>query len=172
MLHINKSKNIVKAAMIGALYVLLTYLQNFLFPGTTSAAIQFRASEALVMLALFSPTAICGLTVGCCIANIISGMPLDIIIGSFATLLATTLIYYTRNIKLKGFPVLSLFFPALCNGLIVGAEIQFFYIGGFEWIGFLIQVGCVALGEFAVSIVLGTPFYYFICKTSLNKILK
>ncbi len=167
-----KPRDIAKAAMIGALYVSLTYLQNFLFPGTTSAAIQFRASEALVMLALFTPTAIYGLTAGCCVANIISGMPLDVVIGSFATLLATMLIYCTRNVKFKKFPVLSLLFPALCNGLIIGAEIQFFYIGGFEWVSFLIQVGCVALGEFAVSVILGIPFYYLTQKTSLNKMLK
>lgn len=167
-----KSKYIVKAALIGALYVILTYLQNFIFPGTTSAAIQFRASEALVMLAAFSPTAIYGLTAGCCVANIISGMPLDVVIGSFATLVATVLIYFTRNIKIRDFPIFSLIFPALCNGLIVGAEIQFFYIGGFDWISFLIQVACVAIGEFAVSVILGIPFYYLIQKTSLNKMLK
>lgn len=167
-----KSKDIVKAAMIGALYVVLTYLQNFLFPGTTSAAIQFRASEALVMLALFSTTGIYGLTAGCCVANIISGMPLDVVIGSFATLMATILVYRTRNIKIKGFPILSLIFPALCNGLIIGAEIQFFYIGGFTWASFLIQAGCVALGECAVSVILGIPFYYLIQKTSLHQMLK
>ena len=167
-----KPKDIAKAATIGALYVILTYLQNFLLPGTTSSAIQFRASEALVMLALFSPTAIYGLTAGCCVANIISGMPLDIVIGSFATLLATVLIYQTRSIKYRNFPILSLLFPAICNGLIVGAEIQFFYIGGFEWISFLIQVGCVALGEFTVTVVLGIPFYYLIQKTNINKMLK
>lgn len=166
------SKNIVKSAMIAALYVLLTYLQNFIFPGTTSAAIQFRASEALMMLALFSPSAIYGLTAGCFVANIISGMPLDIIIGSFATLLTTVLIYLTKDIKIRSFPYLSLLFPALCNGLIVGAEIQLFYIGGFQWLSFLIQAGCVALGEFAVSVILGIPCYFFIKKSAINKIMK
>ncbi len=168
----NKSKNIAKAAMIGALYVLLTYLQNILFPGTTSAAIQFRASEALMMLSLFTPSAIYGLTAGCFVANIISGMPLDMIIGSFATLLTTILIFYTKNIKIKDFPFLSLLFPALCNGLIVGTEIQFFYIGKFHWLSLLTQIGCVALGEFAVTIILGIPFYIFIKKTNIEEILK
>ncbi len=167
-----KSQNIAKAAMIGALYVLLTYMQNLLFPGTTSAAIQFRASEALMMLALFTPSSIYGLTAGCFVANIISGMPLDMIIGSFATLMTTILIYYTKNLKIKNFPFLSLLFPALCNGLIVGTEIQFFYIGKFHWISLLTQIGCVALGEFAVSIALGIPFYIFIKKSKINEALK
>lgn len=164
-------KSIVKAATIATLYVLLTYLQNILFPGSTSAAIQFRASEALMMLALFSPTAIFGLTAGCCIANIFSGLPLDILVGSFATLVAGILIYVTRNIKIKGFPMLSLLFPALCNGIIVGAEIQIFFIGGFQWISFLIQAACVFLGELAVSITLGIPFFYIISKTKIDKLV-
>ena len=167
-----KAKHIAQAATIGALYVVITYLQNILLPGSTSAAIQFRASEALIMLALFSPTAIYGLTAGCCIANIISGMPLDVVIGSAATLLATLLMYQTKDIKFRGFPLLSLLIPTICNGLIVGAEIQFFYVGGFEWISFWIQVGCVAIGELAVMTILGIPFYYLIQKSSINKMLK
>ena len=50
-----KSKQIrmiTHGAILAALYVALTYLQNWLLPGTTSAAIQFRASEALCIFAL------------------------------------------------------------------------------------------------------------------------
>ena len=65
-------------ALIAALYVTLTYAQNFLLPGTASQAIQFRASEALCVLALFTPAAIPGLTVGCLLFNISNGaLPLD-----------------------------------------------------------------------------------------------
>ena len=49
-----KSKQIrmiTHGAILAALYVALTYLQNWLLPGTTSAAIQFRASEALCIFA-------------------------------------------------------------------------------------------------------------------------
>lgn len=167
-----KSQDIVKAAMIGALYVLLTVLQAILLPGSTAAAIQFRASEALMMLTAFSPSAIYGLTIGCCIANITSGMPMDILIGSLATLLAAILIYRTRHIAIKGFPILSLLFPALCNGLIIGAEIQLFYIGSWEWTSFWIQAGSVALGEACVSVILGIPLYYCIQKTPLRLKMK
>ena len=68
-----KSKQIrmiTHGAILAALYVALTYLQNWLLPGTTSAAIQFRASEALCIFALFTPAAIPGLTVGCLLFNI------------------------------------------------------------------------------------------------------
>ena len=49
---------VVQTAIIAALYAALTYAQNFLLPGTTSAAVQFRVSEALNVLALFT----CGYT--------------------------------------------------------------------------------------------------------------
>ncbi len=158
--------------MIGTLYFLLTILQATLFPGSTSAAIQFRASEAMMMLALYSPWAIYGLTIGCCVANISGGIPLDIVIGGFATLLAGILIYRTRRITVKGFPLLSLLFPALCNGIIIGAEIQLLYVGFWNWTGFLIQAGCVALGEIGVSVILGIPFYYYCQKIHLDTKLK
>ena len=62
---------IVQTAIIAALYAALTYAQNFLLPGTTSAAVQFRVSEALNVLALFTPAAIPGLTLGCVLSNLI-----------------------------------------------------------------------------------------------------
>ncbi len=162
-----KIKDTVTAAVIATLYVVLTYMQALIFPGSTSAAVQFRISEALMMLTLFSPTAIYGLTVGCAVANILGGLPIDILIGSFATLIAGILIYKTRHIQIKNFPVLSLFFPALCNGIIVGAEIQLFFIGEFTWISFLTQAGLVALGELGVAFIVGIPLYYSIKNTNL-----
>ena len=61
---------IVQTAVIAAMYAALTYAQNLLLPGTTSAAVQFRVSEALNVLALFTPAAIPGLTLGCMLSNI------------------------------------------------------------------------------------------------------
>ena len=80
---------IVQAAVIAAMYAALTYAQNLLWPGSTSAAVQFRVSEVLNVLALFTPAAIPGLTLGCVLSNIYnigSGLPLDMIFGSLATL--------------------------------------------------------------------------------------
>ena len=74
-----KTQNITHAAIIGAMYFALTHLQNFLVPGSTSMAIQFRASEALCVLALFTPAAIPGLTIGCLLFNLsfAGALPLD-----------------------------------------------------------------------------------------------
>ena len=55
----NNTRKIAYAGLLAALYVALTYAQNFQLPGTTSMAIQFRASEALTVMAFYSPSAIC-----------------------------------------------------------------------------------------------------------------
>ena len=59
------TKNITHAALIGAMYFALTHLQNLLVPNSATWVIQFRASEALCVLALFTPAAVPGLTIGC-----------------------------------------------------------------------------------------------------------
>ena len=91
-----KTRNITHAALIGAMYFALTHLQNFLIPNSTTWGIQFRASEALCVLALFTPAAIPGLTIGCLLFNLsfAGALPLDWLVGSYATFLmpvATTL---------------------------------------------------------------------------------
>ena len=61
----------VQAAMIAALYVVLTYITNLL--GLASGTIQVRFSEALCILPVFTPAAIPGLFIGCLISNLITG---------------------------------------------------------------------------------------------------
>lgn len=164
---------IVQTAVIAAMYAALTYAQNLLLPGTTSAAVQFRVSEALNVLALFTPAAIPGLTIGCILSNIYNigaGLPLDMIFGSIATLGATLSIYFLRNVKIKNYPFLSLLMPALWNGVIIGWEIETFFIEGpFNLGSFLLQGGLVALGELGVLFILGTILYYVFINRSLDK---
>lgn len=168
-----KVKQIVTAAVIAAMYTALTYAQNFLLPGTTSMAVQFRVSEALNVLALFTPAAIPGLTIGCILSNLYNigqGLPLDMIFGSLATLGATLSIYFLRNVKIKTYPLLSMLMPALFNGIIIGWEIETFFIDGdFHFIGFLTQAVLVALGELLVMITLGTLLYYVMIKRNIDK---
>lgn len=77
---------LVQAAMIAAIYVVLTLLANAF--GLANYAIQVRFSEALTILPFFTPAAIPGLFVGCILSNILTGcMPLDVLFGSLATLL-------------------------------------------------------------------------------------
>lgn len=169
------TKYIVQAAVIAALYAVLTFLQNTLLPGSASMAVQFRVSEILTILAVFTPAAIPGLTIGCVIANISSLSvlgPYDLIFGSLASLIAAILIRAFRNIRLFSLPVLSAIMPAIANGIFVGFEIEFFFVeGGFHFADFLVQGGLVALGEFGVLIVLGLPLAKIIEKQELDKAL-
>lgn len=78
--------SLVQAAMIAAIYVVLTLLANAL--GLANYAIQVRFSEALTILPFFTPAAVPGLFVGCILSNILTGcLPLDVVFGSLATLL-------------------------------------------------------------------------------------
>ena len=87
-----------QAAMIAALYVVLTMLANAL--GLANHAIQVRFSEALTILPYFTPAAIPGLTIGCVISNLLTGcMPLDVVFGSCATLLGAVGTYLLRKYK-------------------------------------------------------------------------
>lgn len=166
---------IVQGAIIAALYAALTILQNVLIPGSASMAVQFRISEALTILALYTPAAIPGLTIGCVIANISSIPalgPYDLIFGSIATLLATLAMYALRNVRFFKLPVLAALMPALFNGIIVGFEIDFFFINNaqaFNFIDFLVQGGLVALGELAVLFILGLPLSRVIEINGLDK---
>lgn len=81
-----KVQFITQAAVIAALYVVLTLLANAL--GLANYAVQVRFSEALTILPFFTSAALPGLFVGCIISNILSGCIIwDIIFGSIATLL-------------------------------------------------------------------------------------
>ena len=146
------SRFLARGALLGALYVAFTYLQNFLIPNSASFAIQFRASEALCVLALFTPATIPGLTLGCLLFNLsfAGALPLDFLVGTLATALACGGMYLTRRITFWGVPVVGLLLPAVSNGLLVGWELTQF-VGG----GFFLNAFYVALGEAAVLMTLG-----------------
>ena len=152
-----KNKNLARSALIAALYVVLTHGQNMLFPGSANMAIQFRVSEALCVLAFFTPAAISGLTIGCFLFNITSGLalPLDFLVGSLATLTAAWGMWATRKVTVKGYPLLGLLTPAVTNAILVGWELTV-YIGG----GFGINALYVAIGEATVLLTLGSALYY------------
>ena len=152
-----KSRYIARGALIAALYVVLTYAQNMMIPNSTTWAIQFRASEALCILALFTSAAIPGLTLGCLLFNIsfIGALPLDFLVGSLATLVATAGMYGLRKITVKGYPLPALLMPAVSNAVFIGWELSV-YIGEGFWFNALY----VAIGEAAVLLTLGSVLYY------------
>lgn len=154
-----KARFLAHAALLAALYVALTYLQNILLPGSASWAIQFRASEALCVLALFTPAAIPGLSVGCLLFNLSfsAALPLDFLVGTAATAGSVSAMYLLRRVCLRGYPLLAMLMPALFNAVLVGWELSV-YIGG----GFWLNAVYVAIGETAVLLTLGTALFYAI----------
>lgn len=153
----NRIHHLTHAAIIAALYAVLTHLQNLLIPNSASFAIQCRISEALCVLAFFTPAAIPGLTVGCLVFNMTfaAALPLDWILGSLATLAAAAAMWKMRNVKLLSYPLPGMLMPALTNAILVGWELNV-YIGGGFWINALY----VALGELIVMLTLGSLLYY------------
>ncbi len=157
---------LTQAALIAALYAGLTHLQNLLIPGSATWAIQFRASEALCVLALFTPAAIPGLTVGCMVFNLtyLGALPLDFAVGSLATVLAAAGMWLLRRVTVKGYPLPAMLMPALFNAFLVGWELTA-YIGGGFWLNALY----VAIGEAAVLLTLGTALFYALRARGLQK---
>lgn len=135
-----------QAAMIAALYVVLTMLANAL--GLANHAIQVRFSEALTILPYFTPAAIPGRTIGCVISNLLTGcMPLDVVFGSCATLLGAVGTYLLRKYKWAA-PLP----PIIANTIIVPFVLAYVYMAEGTIPYFMLTVG---IGEVISCGILG-----------------
>ena len=146
-----KSKKLVficQAAVIAALYVLLTYV----FSAFASGVIQVRVSEALTILPAFTPAAIPGLVIGCLLSNTLTGcVLLDIIFGSVATLIGALGSYaLRRHTWLVPIP------PIVSNMIIVPFVLRFAY-GATDAFPFMIAT--VGAGEIISCYLLGMILY-------------
>ena len=160
---------LAQAALVAAMYAVLTLAQQLILPNTASMAVQYRLSEALMVLCLFSKAAVPGLTLGCFLANFLfmQVLPVDMVFGS---VLAAVCMWKLRNVKVRKFPLLSFLMPAVFNGIIIGAEIEIFFVdGAFHFSSFLVQALLVFLGEFAVMFTAGIALYFPLRK-KLSKI--
>ena len=146
-----KSKKLVficQAAVIAALYVVLTYV----FSAFASGVIQVRVSEALTILPAFTPAAIPGLVIGCQLSNTLTGcVLLDIIFGSVATLIGALGSYaLRRHTWLVPIP------PIVSNMIIVPFVLRFAY-GATDAFPFMIAT--VGAGEIISCYLLGMILY-------------
>ena len=146
-----KSKKLVficQAAVIAALYVVLTYV----FSAFASGVIQVRVSEALTILPAFTPAAIPGLVIGCLLSNTLTGcVLLDIIFGSVATLIGALGSYaLRRHTWLVPIP------PIVSNMIIVPFVLRFAY-GATD--GFPFMMATVGAGEIISCYLLGMILY-------------
>lgn len=131
-----KTLHLTRAALIAALYVILTFLAQIF--GLASGAIQFRLSEALTCMPLFYKEAIPGLWIGCILANLLTGCAMwDIVFGSVATLLGALGTYYIGRKK----PVMGPVFPIASNMLIVPAVLQQVYGSADSYWFLMVTVG-------------------------------
>ena len=152
-----KTKNITHAAVLGAMYFALTHLQNLLLPGSATWVIQCRAAEALCVLALFTPAAVPGLTIGCLLFNLsfAGALPLDFLAGSFATFLACGSMRLLRKL-----PPVALAMPAVFNAVLVGWELTLFLgEASFTMAAYWVNAAYVAAGELIVLYTLGWLLY-------------
>lgn len=161
-----KINYIIHSALIAAAYVGLTFLSNIF--GLAYGPIQLRLSEVLTILPIFTPAAIPGLTIGCFIANFASFNILDIVFGSFATLIAAVLTYLLKDIKFKNLPLLAMFPPVIVNAFLIGLEIAVFFLPeGYYFLGFVISALEVGAGQLIVCYGLGIPFYLTVKKHNI-----
>lgn len=177
-----KSRHIARVGVIAAAYAACTLIAMLFLGSFAWGPVQFRVSEALCVLALFTPAAVPGLTLGCAIANIANivlsgtgmlGM-LDVVFGSLATFLGALFTW-----KMRRHPAIALAGPVISNALIVPAYLPLLLQGiGFYTIPFtsisldgawgaMYLFGLVAtgLGEGVVLYALGYPLQRSLAKT-------
>ncbi|MCK9479581.1 MAG: QueT transporter family protein [Firmicutes bacterium] len=155
----SRSRFIALAAGIASIYASLTVMLAPISYGT----VQIRVSEALTLLAAFTPAAIPGLFVGCLISNIYMGNLTDIIFGSLTTLVAAFLTHKLRKRQwLVPLP------PILLNAVVVGYYLTAQH-GGFVWMNIL----SVGAGQFVACFII--PIYFIVnfesAKIKVNKLL-
>ena len=147
-----KNKNVAfmtQAAMIAAIYVVLTYV----FAPFSFGEVQIRIAEALTILPVFTPAAIPGLFVGCIVGNILGGAILpDIIFGSIATLIGAFFTYQLRN-KSRFLAPLP---PIIANTVIVPFVLRYGYGVALPIPFMMLTVG---VGEVISAGVLGLILY-------------
>lgn len=171
------TKFLVTASLIAGLYVALTYLAMAF--GLDKNAIQVRFSEALVTLCLITPAAIPGLTVGCLLANILTGcMPLDIALGPVATLIGCLGTYYIgKLVRRTGKGWIALLAPiptVLSNTLVMPFVIYICYTAPGEQDLMILPFYAltVFLGEVISAEILGSILYFALRKRKIANYLE
>lgn len=182
----SRTTAIARTGMIAAVYAAATLVALLALQGLAWGPVQFRISEAVCVLALLTPNAIPGLTIGCALANLIAlaingtgalGL-LDVVFGSLATCLGALWCW-----KMRGNPKIAALGPVIANALIVPAYLPLLLQGmGFYTIPFttialdgayipMYLFGLVAtgIGEALVMYVLGLPLLAALKRSGVAK---
>lgn len=182
----SRTTAIARTGMIAAVYAAATLVALLALQGLAWGPVQFRISEAVCVLALLTPNAIPGLTIGCALANLIAlaingtgalGL-FDVVFGSLATCLGALWCW-----KMRGNPKIAVLGPVIANALIVPAYLPLLLQGmGFYTIPFttialdgayipMYLFGLVAtgIGEALVMYVLGLPLLAALKRSGVAK---
>ena len=166
------TRRIAFAGILAAVYAAVTIATSSFAYGQ----IQFRIAEALTVLCCFTPAAIPGMLVGCMAANLASYVSTwDFLIGSFATLLACIMTWaMSRNLDAKRWKIWFVPLPTiLCNAVIVGAEIAFFFDDRSFWTAYSLNALSVGAGEAAVMYLVGVPLlFWLLSNTGMSRTLR
>ncbi len=157
-----KANFMAKAAVIAALYTILTFIANAM--GLSNGVIQVRFSESLCILPVFTSAAIPGLFAGCIISNILTGCALwDIVFGSIATLIGAigARAFKSRYKWLAPLP------NVISNTLIIPFILSYVYGFSGSVFYFMITVGT---GELISSMLLGNIILWFLNKRNIKKL--
>ncbi len=180
-----RSTYVAQAGVIAALYAAATLIVLVLLQGLAWGPVQFRISEAICVIAVLTPAAVPGLTVGCFVANLvntaISGTGalglLDVAFGSCATLAGAYFCW-----KLRAHAPVAVLGPIIANAVIVPAYLPILLRGlGYYTIPFttisldgvyalMYLFGLVAtgIGEAVVVYALGLPLLAALKRTGLS----
>ena len=146
--------HMVQAALIAAMYVVLTWVANLL--RLANGVIQVRFSEALTILPFFTPAAIPGLAIGCLLSNLLTGAAVyDVVFGSLATLLGAVGTYLLRKHKF-----LCTLPPVIANMVIIPFVLRYGYglameVGGHD-LAIPFYMLTVGAGEVICCCILGS----------------
>lgn len=190
--NVSRTRYIAQAGVIAAVYAALTLLTLQFLQGLAWGPIQLRVSEATTVLAMFTPAAVPGLTLGSVLANALNPAAawpvawLDVVFGSLGTLLgAMWMRRFRRNTPL------ALAGPVITNALIVPAYLptmlRFFggpALDGFytvpvlgvhlsgSWIAmYLFGVVSIAIGQAIVLYGIGWPLLVALRRSGLAGVI-
>ena len=149
------ASRLARSAVIAALYAVLALSPS------PFGALQLRLSEALTVLPFFYPEAIAGLTLGCIIVNLFSPFGIiDIVFGSFATLLGALVTYFLgkRFKKSKAAFYLAPLPSVVSNAFIIGGILFYMLSSTDESAPYLTFVSSIGVSQFFSCYILGLPF--------------
>lgn len=169
----SNTRKLTQTAMIAGIYAAITIATFYISFGS----VQYRVSEILTILPIFTGTAVPGLAIGCALANLIGfaigANPLgliDALFGTSATLIAAVCTYYIGKSNKRWMKVaFAPLPPVLLNAVIVGLELCIIVFSDLSWKTFLINAGLVGLGQLVVCYGMGIPLMFVLWRNDLHK---